>query len=127
MIIFITVGGTSAFLYVLLGGAFTMAGLRPSLAMIVTLVVLVPPTYLAQRRFTFRSGRRHQAAFPRYIGTQAIGNSIGIIGAESFPRFIASTPFLGFAVSAVTVAAINYFCLKFWAFRKGRQLDGGCS
>jgi ubiquinone/menaquinone biosynthesis C-methylase UbiE/putative flippase GtrA len=122
MAIFILVGGTSSALYAVIGGFLTTLGLRPSFAIIATLCILIPPTYLAQRRLTFRSDRVHSAAFPRYIGTQAIGNSIGIVGAESFPHVIASHPFVGFAVVAIVVAATNYFCLKFWAFgTRGRR------
>ena len=116
MAIFVAVGGTSALLYALLGAAFTIAGVRPSIAIIITLSLLMPPTYLAQRYLTFRSDRAHRVAFPRYVGTQLVGNGIGIICAEAFPILIASKPFLAFVVIAAVVAATNYLCLKFWAF-----------
>lgn len=118
IIIFLLIGGTSAVLYTLLGAGFTLLGAHPGLAILLTLVVLMPPTYWAQRQLTFRSDRRHRAAFPRYVGTQCIGNGIGLLGAALWPSEIARQPLIGFAVIAVVVAMTNYLCLKFWAFRE---------
>lgn len=119
--VFLAIGGTGALLYTALNVAFTTwGGLRPSLAILLTLALLIPPTYLAQRRFTFRSDRNHAAAFPRYLGTQLIGNGLGLIAAEAFPAAIRSHPLLAFALLALVVATTNYACLKFWAFRRAR-------
>lgn len=118
--LFLLVGGSSAVAYTALNILFTVTfGLRPSLAIVATLAVLIPPTYLAQRRFTFRSARHHLSAFPRYVGTQLIGNGLALLAAELFPGAIHSQPLLAFSIIAVVVALTNYGCLKFWAFRAG--------
>ncbi len=118
LVSFLIIGGLSALAYAGLNIAFTvMAGLRPSLAILLTLAVLIPPTYLAQRRLTFRSARTHGYAFPRYVGTQAIGNGLALLGAELFPSQIRGQPIVAFLTIACVVALTNYGCLKFWAFR----------
>jgi|SRR5271166_4573952 len=121
VMLFLAIGGIGALIYVTLNVALTMlGGLRPSLAILMTLAVLIPPTYLAQRSFAFRSDRPHTAAFPRYIGTQLVGNGLGLLGAELFPGMIRSQPLMAFLVLAAVVAVTNYGCLKFWAFRRDR-------
>ena len=92
IVVFLLVGGISAAFYLVLNVLFTRAGLRPSLSIIWTLVILVPPTYLAQRRFTFRSDRNHVSAFPRYAGTQLLGNALALVVAELFPTPIRAHP-----------------------------------
>lgn len=120
MATFLVVGGISALLYAVIGAGLTVAGLRPSLAMLMSLMVLIPPTYLAQRRFAFRSDRQHRAAFPRYILTQMLGNGVGLIGAEWFPSQFHNEPLLAFVIAAIVIAATNYVCLKFWTFGTAR-------
>jgi putative flippase GtrA len=114
---FFLVGGSSAALYTILNVGFAkLFGVPPSLAIVLTLVVLMPPTYLAQRRITFQSSAAHAVAFPRYVGTQVIGNILAIIGSAAFPLVILARPWLSFAVIAVGVALTNYLLLKFWTF-----------
>ena len=102
-----------------LGVVFTtIFGMRPSVAIVVTLLLLMPPTYLAQRNLTFRSDRRHASAFPRYVGTQIIGNCLAVLAAELFPVMIRSHPWPAFLAVAVGVAATNWLLLKLWTFRR---------
>ena len=115
---FLFVGGTSAAVFMSLGVFFTsVCGLRPSLSIVATLLIVVPPTYLAQRRLTFRSGRTHLAAFPRYVATQLVANVLAIVGSELFQSEIRQQPWLGFFFVAACVAATSYILLKLWAFR----------
>ncbi len=118
IVLFLVVGGTSAMLYLALNVGFTWAGLRPSLSILCTLGLLIPPTYLAQRRFTFRSDRSHGAAFPRYMGAQLAGNGLALVGAELVPSLIRTYPLASFTFITVMVAVVNYGILKFWAFRR---------
>jgi putative flippase GtrA len=118
LILFLLVGGTSALIYTGLNVLFTKAGLRPSLSILLTLAILIPPTYLAQRRFTFRSERGHGWAFPRYAGTQLFGNALALLVAELFPTPIRAHPLAAFLLIAIMVAVTNYGLLKFWAFRR---------
>lgn len=114
---FLLVGGSGAVLSTALNVMFTQAGVRPSLSIAITLVLLVPPVYYLQHRLTFRSGRNHLSAFPRYAGSQMFGNVAAIGVAELFPRPIQAHPLTAYILITAIVAALNYGILKFWAFR----------
>ena len=119
--LFLLVGGGSAAAYTALGVLFTAGlDLRPSLAVLLTLAIVMPPTYLLQRALTFRSRRGHGIAFARYLATQAISNGVAILGAELCADAIRARPWLAFAAITVLVAAMNYTLLKSWAFAHER-------
>jgi len=117
VLFFLLVGGSSTAVYVLLGVLFTVVvGLRPSLAVVLTLALVLLPTYLMQRSYTFQSQRSHVSAFSRYAATQGMSNGVAIVGAEVFANAILARPWIGFAVITVIVASLNYTLLKTWAF-----------
>jgi putative flippase GtrA len=121
IVLFLAVGGTSAAIYVILCVFFTrLCGFRPSLAIVATLVIVIPPTYLSQRNLTFRSDRNHAGAFPRYLATQVAGNALAVVGSELIPAVIRSQPWLAFSVVAFGVGMTNYLLLKRWTFRRIR-------
>jgi putative flippase GtrA len=115
---FLLIGGLSALVYVVISAGLTMIGVRPSIALLIALAILVPPTYLAQHRLTFQSDVRHFIAFPRYVTTQLTGNGVGLLGTAMFPDAIQRQPFVAFTIIAIGVATLNYGCLKLWAFRR---------
>ena len=117
LVLFLLVGGTGSILYTALNVIFTTSGIRPSLSIAITLILLVPPVYYLQHRLTFRSGRNHLSAFPRYAGAQLFGNVIAMGIAELFPTAIKTYPIVAFILIAAIVAVLNYGILKFWAFR----------
>ena len=116
LVLFLIIGGAGAIAYTALNYMFTRAGIRPSLSIALTLVVLIPPVYYLQHRLTFRSGRNHLSAFPRYAGAQLFGNIIAMAIAEAVPEPIRANPLRAFILISMIVAAINYSILKFWAF-----------
>ena len=119
--LFLLVGGSSAAAYTALGVLFTSGlGVRPSLAVLLALATVMPPTYLLQRALTFRSHRTHRSAFTRYLATQAISNGVAMLGAELFAATIRAAPWVAFIAIAVLVACLNYTLLKFWAFTDER-------
>ena len=118
---FLAIGGFSALCYAALNVMFTgVVGLRPSLSILLTLTILMPPTYAAQRWLTFRSTRGHAAAFPRYVATQMVGNGFGLAMAELCRETIIRHPTLAFLAVAIVVAITNYGFLKYWTFRLQR-------
>lgn len=116
LILFLIIGGTGAIAYTALNYMFTNAGIAPAISIALTLVVLIPPVYYLQHRLTFRSGRNHLSAFPRYVGAQLFGNVIAIAVAVAVPGPIKANPLPAYILIAMIVAAINYGILKFWAF-----------
>ncbi len=117
LVLFLLVGGTGAVLYTAINVTLTKLGVRPSLSIALTLSLLIPPVYYFQHRLTFRSGRNHWSAFPRYVGAQLFGNIIAMLAAELFPAPIKLYPVQAFILISIIVAALNYGILKFWAFR----------
>ena len=116
LFLFSLIGGTGAVVYAALNYGFTSLGIRPSLSIALTLALLIPPVYYLQHRLTFRSGRSHLSAFPRYAGTQLFGNVLAMVVTELFPAPIKAYPVPAWIVIAFLVAAVNYGILKFWAF-----------
>lgn len=116
LILFLIIGGSGAIAYTALNYMFTKSGIRPSVSILLTIVVLIPPVYYLQHRLTFRSGRNHLSAFPRYVGAQLFGNIIAMAFAEAVPEPIKANPLPAFILISMIVAAINYGILKFWAF-----------
>lgn len=117
LVFFLVIGGTGAVLSTVLNVGFVMAGIRPSLSIALTLAILVVPVYYLQHRLTFRSGRNHLSAFPRYAGTQMFGTVSAMGLAELFSAPIRAYPVTSFILIQAIVAALNYGILKFWAFR----------
>ncbi len=124
LLMFLIIGGTGAVAYTALNVLFTKSGISPSLSIAITIALLIPPVYVLQHRFTFRSGRNHLSAFPRYVGTQLFGNLIAIAVALAVPEPIKANPITAFILISAVVAAINYGILKFWAFRHSPVAPG---
>ena len=117
LILFLLIGGTGAIAYTALNVLLTKSGVPPAFSVIITIFLLIPPVYFLQHRFTFQSGRNHLSAFPRYAGTQLLGNLIAIAIAAAVPQPIKENPITAYVLLSAIVAAINYGILKFWAFR----------
>lgn len=115
--LFLIVGGSGAVLNVALNVLFTKSGIRPSISLALTLIVLAPPVYYCQHRLTFRSKADHWSAFPRYFGAQLFGIVIAMGIAEVIPAPIKAHPTVAYVLITALVAALNYGILKFWAFR----------
>ena len=118
LLVFVAVGGTATLLYVILTSSLIGldTGIPDWLMGALCYALFIVPTYLAQRRFSFRSDARHQVAFPRYAAVQAI--SLGLVAVLSFVFYSV----LGIAapVGALIVAAIaagaSFMLLRLWAF-----------
>src|SRR5262249_45124959 len=77
----------------------------------------VPPTYLAQRRYTFRSTRAHGVGSIRYVGVQGVGMLVASLS-TSLASTVASWAALpAFLFSAGAAASVTHFLQKFWVFR----------
>jgi len=91
--LFLVVGGSAALAYMAAGVFFTtVLAVRPSVAVALSLAVVMPPAYLAQKVITFRSAASHRTAFIRYAGVQAISNGVAMSGRSCFPPRCAASP-----------------------------------
>lgn len=113
---FLIVGSVAAGCYVIFAEALYLSGSPPTLASVVAYSLCVPPTYLAQRRFTFRSARAHGAALGRYAGVQIVG--LFVSTATTFLAW--AIPGLAslqvFVLAAVVTASVSYLLQKHWVF-----------
>jgi putative flippase GtrA len=113
---FVIVGGSFVLLHMVLATLFTMFGLLPSVANVTAHLIGIPPTYLAQRGFAFRSGAPHARAFVRYVVLQIPLMALGAVLAWVFVDQLHWRPAAGFLVICPFVALVSYAAQRFWAF-----------
>jgi putative flippase GtrA len=113
---FIGVGGSLLLAHIALATLFAALGLAPSVANITAHFVCIPPTYLAQRGFTFRSDAPHIRAFGRYVLLQLPLMGLGAGLAWLLITRMGWPAALGFVVIIPLVALVSYAAQRFWAF-----------
>ena len=114
---FLLVGGTSSAAYICLSTfGVGYLNVRPGIAVVLALLITMPPTYLAQRTLSFRSARNHASALPRYFATQVAGNLVGIVAAEAWEAYVAPPSWLCFAAIGAIIALTNYVIHRMWTF-----------
>jgi len=116
---FLAVGAAGAGAYVALSTAFNAAGAAAWIASIAAYATTIPAVYLAQRNFTFQSRAPHLSSFPKYVASQLLGLTLAGILPYVVAQGIGLPPVVAFALVAVTIAAVNLFVLRFWAFAEG--------
>jgi putative flippase GtrA len=113
---FAIVGGSLLVLHMVLATLFTMLGLLPSVANVTAHLIGIPPTYLAQRGFAFRSDAPHARAFVRYVLLQVPLMALGAVLAWLIVGQLQWPPGAGFLVIVPSVALVSYAAQRFWAF-----------
>ena len=111
---YLGVGGSGAVAYVVIASGLSQLGMRPWAAGAITYAALIPCVYVAQRRFAFSSDAPHRSAFPRYLTLQGLGFCLAWL----LPLLldgVLPTPII-FLSTAGSVAVVNFFLMKFWAF-----------
>jgi len=100
-------------------------GIAPVIATLWAFLAGVAVSYVLNRRYTFRSGRPHRAAAPRFFAVSAVGfvlNGAGmwfLIEAWGVPYLIAQ-------VIATTIVLIwNFSANRWWTFRTGAEDANG--
>ncbi len=113
---FVFVGGAFVVLHMVLATLFAMLGMQPSLANVTAHLIGIPPTYLAQRGFAFRSDASHARAFVRYVLLQIPLMALGAVLAWALVGQLKWHPAAGFLVICPCVALVSYAAQRFWAF-----------
>jgi len=113
---FAIVGGSLLVLHMVLATLFTLLGLLPSVANVTAHLIGIPPTYLAQRGFAFRSDAPHARAFVRYLLLQLPLMALGAVLAWLIVGQLHWHPAAGFLVIVPSVALVSYAAQRFWAF-----------
>jgi len=115
------------------GGIATLAHWLVMFALIQTGISAVPATaagatvglavnYVAQHRYTFRSGLAHRVAFPRYLTSAGLGWSLNLI---AFAAIYSATGMAMASQAAATAAATlaNYLLAEKFVFPEGQIND----
>lgn len=115
------------------GGIATLAHWLVMFALIQTGTGAVPATaagasvglvinYLAQHRYTFRSGLAHRVAFPRYLTSAGLGWSLNLIAFSAI--YTATGMAMASQVVATTTATLaNYLLAEKFVFLEGQTND----
>ena len=119
---FLLVGGTATLSYAVLAGV--LAARWPSAREVIGITLylaFVPPTWLAQRRFAFRSADAPAGEFIRYALVQAVSITLASL---ALARFAAADPLWNSAVYlavAVAGAVISFVLCSLLVFRRRGQ------
>ncbi|WP_072340432.1 GtrA family protein [Devosia enhydra] len=119
---FAGVGGAAALGYVLVSSLAVVlcSGLPAPVVSTACYALFIVPTYLAHRRFSFRSDVAHGRALPRYAAVQALGLALAaLFSALAYEVLALPNPAAAIAVVVLT-SAISFILLKLWAFAAHR-------
>jgi putative flippase GtrA len=99
--------------------------IRPVIATLWAFLAGVAVSYLLNRRYTFRSGRPHRAAAPRFFAVSAGGFALNgavmwfLIESWGVPYLIAQV------VATAFVLIWNFSANRWWTFRAGTEDSNG--
>lgn len=114
---FIVVGGASALSYSLMSAALTVwLQLVPALASTIAYISMLLPTYMIQRRFTFRSAAPMRRSLPRYIIVHSLLMAIGSICSSKLVETYGWQPLPAFLLVGPLLAASSFMLQKLWTF-----------
>jgi putative flippase GtrA len=113
---YLAIGSATALTYICVCTWLTGVGFSPGQASVAGYLLVIPPAYFGQKIVTFRSPAWHRIAFPKYLALQVTGNAAGYFISEQLAHTGAPL-WTVFGAVAVMVAAMNFFALKYWAFR----------
>ncbi|KMQ73132.1 GtrA family protein [Marinobacter subterrani] len=119
---FLTGGGVATLVHWLVMFALIQAGTDAIVATATGASVGLAVNYLAQHRYTFRSGLAHRVAFPRYLTSAALGWSLNLI---AFSAIYTATGMAMASQAAATAAATlaNYLLAEKFVFQEEQTND----
>lgn len=113
---FVITGGSAACLFFALSFGLVHAGAPPFLGTLLAYAVTFVAAYTVQQAWTFRGGRRHAEALPRYLAAQvgcALGSALlarGLVAGFGLP------PLPMAAVTTLASSAASYVLSRYWVF-----------
>ncbi len=116
---FLFVGGALLITHMALATLFAVAfAIPPAIANVSAHLICIPPTYLAQRAFAFRSDAPHARAFVRYVLLQTPLMALGAGLAWLFVDQLGFAPAIAFIVICPFVALTSFVAQRWWAFAR---------
>ncbi len=114
---FLAVGLGATSIYTLLSTlCVSCAGWPPVAAGFVSYILLVPPTYLAQKKLTFEVRASGERRFFRYAALQTFGLMTSTAANSGFAVSTGQFHGIFFFVSALAAAGLNYLIMRAWVF-----------
>jgi putative flippase GtrA len=121
---FSLVGAANGLIYAAATAGFiSLAGLPPALASAAGYMCVLPFTYLAHKRFTFRSDDPHSTSLWRFIVTFVAGLLTCLALMELVVSYLRLPYLFGIAAGILCVPIITLLVLDKWVFRM--QADRG--
>jgi putative flippase GtrA len=115
---FAGIGLSAALGFVVLSGAMVALFHSVPAAVVSTIcyAMFIVPTYLAHRRFSFRTDAPHRQALPRYMAVQALGLLLAAL--FSYLAYdIVRLPSLPASILVIGLTSgVNFILLRAWAF-----------
>jgi putative flippase GtrA len=116
---FLFVGGSLVVAHMALATLFATAfAIPPALANASAHALCLPPTYLAQRAFAFRSDAPHARAFVRYVLLQMPLIALGAFLAWLLIGQMRFQPAVAFVLICPFVALTSFVAQRWWAFAR---------
>jgi putative flippase GtrA len=114
---FALVGGASALSYSLMSAALKIwLQLPTAFASIIAYILMLVPTYLMQRHFTFRSQAPMRRSFPRYIMIHSVLIFTGAMASTKLVETYGWTPLPAFLLVGPLLAISSFMLQKLWTF-----------
>ena len=110
---FAVIGASATLLYASLAWAATLALPVPAaLASLLAYVAASAASYVGHRRITFRSGRPHRQAAPRFAGLAALGYAIALLAPWLLTDTLGAHPLIAIALTCIAVPVVNAVVLS---------------
>nr|WP_281414877.1 GtrA family protein [Rhizobium sp. BK538] len=114
---FAAVGAANTLMYFLLANALVyIVGLSGDVAAYAAYTMILPVSFVAHRRVTFRSNGDRTTELVRFFLLQAM--SLSIIAAVNYvvAGYPSSFAWIGFALISLLIPLANFIVMQFWVF-----------
>jgi putative flippase GtrA len=122
LILYMAVGGSTAFIYLIVAiGATHILAAPPLWASLGGFVAAMPLSYLGHKLLTFRSVGKHREELPRFVIVYIVGLLISAVVPEGTVARWHWPPLVGYLAACVSVPTLNYVLMWFWIFVDKRK------
>ncbi len=119
---FLTCGGVATVVHWLVMFAMIQAGTDAMLATATGATTGLAVNYLAQYRYTFRSGLPHRVAFSRYLAGAGLGWGLNLAG-FTVMYTVTGTPMASQIVATAVATLANYLLAEKFVFQEEQTND----
>lgn len=116
--IFVTIGGTAAFITAILTwlGLNTFRSISKPIVTVCVYAIMIMPVYFLQHRFSFGGKAEHKSALPKYISVQMVSVAMSFVLSWLFLVVLRLPNSIGSFIVVATTSIGSFIALKLWAF-----------